>query len=342
MEYYIGIDLGDKKNNVCVLDKKGNIIKEFEFENTPEAFCEFLKPYKDSSIAIEASTHSLWVNKLLVGMGCKVYIANPRKIALISQNNMKTDKVDARLLARLVRSDPELLYPVTARDMTTQKDLTLIKSRHALVKARCGLISHVRGVIKPFGIRLPDDVTPDNIHEKAKHILDKEIFPAAKVFLEAIKLITTKIKVLDKQIASLIKKKYPEAKKLQTINGVGPITSITFVLLMGNPKRFKKSRDVGAYLGLIPRRDQSGEMDKSLSITKAGDNLMRTLLVNCSHYILGRFGKDNQLRRHGLKIMGQDKNKIRKKKAVIAVSRKLVVLMHSMLVSGEEFKNKVI
>lgn len=341
MKYYIGIDLGDKNNSVCVLDKNGKIINECNFENKPESFREFLKPFKDSSVAIEASTHSLWVNKLLVGMGIKVYIANPRKTALISQNNMKTDKVDARLLARLVRSDPELLYPVTARDMSTQKDLTLIKSRHSLVKARGDLIRHLRGIIKPFGIRFPDNVTPDNIHEEAKNILDKDFFPGSKAILGAIKVLTIKIKELDKQVESTIKKKYPEAKNLQTINGVGPITSLTFVLLMGNPKRFKKSRDVGAYLGLVPRRDQSGDIDKSLHITKAGDNLMRTLLVNCSHYILGRFGKDNQLRRHGLKIMGDGGNKIRKKKAVIAVSRKLVVLMHSMLVSGEEFKNKI-
>jgi transposase len=277
----------------------------------------------------------------MVEMGIKVYIANPRKTALISQNNMKTDKMDACLLARLVRSDPELLYPVTARDMTTQKDLTLIKSRSALVKARGDLIRHLRGVIKPFGIRFPDDVTPDNIHEKGKDILDKENFPAFRVLLDAIKTLTSKIKVLDKQVASLIKKKYPEANNLQTINGVGPITSLTFVLLMGDPKRFKKSRDVGAYFGLVPRRDQSGDVDRPLSITKTGDNLMRSLLVNCSHYILGCFGKDTQLRRHGLKIMGDGGSKIRKKKAVIAVTRKLAVLMHSMLVSGEPFKNKV-
>lgn len=341
MKHYIGIDLGDKKNSVCVLDKKGEIIVESEFENTSQGFREFFKPYKEVAVAIEASTHCLWVNKQMVGMGIKVYIANPRKIALISQNSMKTDKMDANLLARLVRSDPELLYPVTARDMTTQKDLTLIKSRNALVKARGDLIRHLRGVIKPFGLRFPDDVSPENIHEKGKNILDKELFPASRVLLDAIKSLTSKIKVLDKQVASLIKKKYPEAKNLQTINGVGPITSLTFVLLMGNPKRFKKSRDVGAYFGMVPRRDQSGDVDKSLSITKTGDSLMRSLLVNCSQYILGRFGKDTQLRRHGLKIMGDGGNKIRKKKAVIAVSRKLAVLMHSMLVSGEAFKNKV-
>ncbi|HCM76311.1 MAG TPA: hypothetical protein DIS90_08005 [Cytophagales bacterium] len=233
MKYYIGVDLGDKKNSVCVLDKNGTILIESTFENTPEAFREFLKPYKNSAVAIEASTHSLWINKLLVGLGIKVYIANPRKTALISQNNMKTDKVDARLLARLVRSDPELLYPVTTKDMSTQKDLTLIKSRDSLVKARGDLIRHLRGVIKPFGLRFPDDVTPDNIHEKGKEIFEKENFPAYKVLLDAIKALTSKIKVLDKQVASLINKKYPEAKNLQTINGVGPITSLTFVLLMG-------------------------------------------------------------------------------------------------------------
>jgi transposase len=341
MDYFIGIDIGDKINTVCVLNNDGEIIQECEVENTGQEMHDFFIEYPNARVAIEACSHSLWLHDLLVRLGCQVFVGNPRKLRIISSSSRKNDKNDSRLLARLVRSDLDLLYPIVVRDILTQQDMVIIKTRTMLIKTRGDLVRHIRGIIKPFGLKLPKDVTTDNFHDKVKEHLSKELLPILKHTIKSIKDLSIQIKNLDKKIDSLINKKYPEAMLLQTIDGIGPITALTFILIMGDPKRFEKSRDVGAYFGLVPRQDQSCTIDKSLPITKEGDSCMRSLLVNCSHHILGRYGKDTQIRRHGLKVMGQDENKIRKKKAVIAVARKLSVLMHSMLISGEPFINKV-
>lgn len=341
MDYFIGIDIGDKTNFVCVLDSKGNIVLETEVTNDEESVTILLENFPSATVAIEACSHSLWLNALLLELDLKVYVANPRKVQLIYKNYKKTDKEDAKILAKLVRSDPSLLFPIVTRDIETQEDLILLKTRRKMVDCRGDLIRHIRGIIKPFGVKLPKGVTVDNFHVKAKEYIENSILSILKDTFDAIESLAKQIKNLETKIDDLIKEKYPEANLLQTIPGVGPIISLTFLLIIGDPKRFKKSRDVGAYFGLIPKRDQSGEMDKSLPITKTGDASMRALLVNASHRNLGIFGKDTQLRRHGLKIMGTNENKIRKKKAVIAVARKIAVLMHSILISGEEFKNKV-
>ena len=342
MKHFIGIDLGDNTNEVCVLDNKGKALESFRIVNDKDGLLSVFNKYPGSSIAIEAGTHALWIHDLAINHGIKIFVANPRKTYLISSGDRKNDKVDAYLLAKLLRSDSGLLFPVTLRDINTQKDLVLLKNRDFLVRQRGDMIRHIRGIIKPFGLKLPASVTTDNLHETITDFVSKDDFECLAMMVNQIKQLSKDIKKLDKKIKDLISTKYPEAELLQTINGVGPITALTFLLIVGNPQRFSKSRKVGSYLGLVPKQDQSGAIDKSLGITKTGDQMMRRLLVNCSHHILGVFGKDTQLRRHGLKIMGETDNRVRKKKAVIAVARKLAVLMHSMLISGQEFKNKVL
>lgn len=341
MKHFIGIDLGDKTNEVCILNNQGQTVDTFKIENNADAFTLLFKKYPKASYAIEVGSHALWIHDLAIACGVQMYVANPRKTNLIGSSKSKNDKVDAALLAKLLKSDPDLLFPVTLRDIKTQKDFCLVKSRDSLVSARGDLIRHIRGIIKPFGIILPDSVTVDNFHETITEHVSAKDFPAIPWLVESIKVMSKNIKVMDKQLNKLINTKYPEAINLQTIPGVGPITAISFLLIIGNPKRFNKSRIVGSYLGLVPKQNQSGSMDKSLGITKTGNPLLRRLLVNCAHRTLGVFGKDSQLRRFGEKIMGDTNNKIRKKKAVVAVSRKMAVLMHSMLISGHEFKNTV-
>jgi len=341
--HFIGIDIGDNTNFICVLNKRGDIVNEVEVSNTKDAMKKFIRPFKKYKLALEACSHSLWLQMLLSDdKEREVFVSNPRKVRAISDNIKKSDPEDARLLARLVRSDTELLSPIQLRDIGTQQDLMHIKSREMLIRTKGDLVRHVRGVLKPFGLKLPKEVTSDNFHKEAKNHIPKEYLRILNPLLNSIKNLVLDIAKYDKKIKSLIKIKYPETNNLQTMNGVGPLTALTFILVIGDPTRFKKSRDVGAYLGLTPRRDQSGDQDKSLPITKAGDVRLRCLLVNCSHHILGVFGKESQIRSWGLKIAGESGNKIRKKKAVIAVSRKLAVIMHSMLISGKPFENTVV
>ena len=149
--------------------------------------------------------------------------------------------------------------------------------------------------------------------------------------------LSEQIRQYDQQIDGLCQQKYPQTEILRQIQGVGPLTALTFVLVIENPQRFERSRDVGPYLGLCPGQDQSGERDPELRISKAGDHLLRSLLVNCAHYVLGHFGEDSDLRRHGEKIAARGGKKA-KKRAVVAVARKIAVLLHHLWVTGEAYE----
>ena len=146
-----------------------------------------------------------------------------------------------------------------------------------------------------------------------------------------------RIRAYDAAVNRLIQQKYPETERLQQVVGVGPITSLTYILTLEKPERFTKSRDVGSYLGLVPRQDESGQTSKQLRITKTGDRMLRKLLVGCGQYILGPFGKDCDLQRFGLKLAERG-GKNAKKRAVVAVARKLAVLLHRLWLTGEEYQ----
>ena len=155
--------------------------------------------------------------------------------------------------------------------------------------------------------------------------------------MEQITSLTERIRQYDRQLEAVSKERYPETELLRQVEGVGPLTGLTFVLTLGDPSRFEESRSVGAYLGLVPARDQSGDSDPQKRISKEGDEMLRRLLVSCAHYILGPFGSDSDLRRHGEKIACRG-GKNAKKRAVVAVARKLAVLLHRLWVTAETYE----
>jgi len=163
--------------------------------------------------------------------------------------------------------------------------------------------------------------------------------PALWPILEQIASLTERIRQYDRKLETVCEEHYPETELLRQVEGVGPLTALTFVLSLEDPYRFEKSRSVGAYLGLVPARNQSGDRDPQRRISKEGDELLRKLLVSCAHYILGPFGSDSDLRRHGEKIASRG-GKNAKKRAVVAVARKLsvCVLLHSLWVSAEIYE----
>lgn len=148
---------------------------------------------------------------------------------------------------------------------------------------------------------------------------------------------TQQIKIYDKQIQRLCESKYPETISIQQIQGVAALTALAFVLTLESPDRFPNRRSVGSFLGLVPRRDQSGSTDKQLRITKRGNSFLRRLLVGSAQYILGPFGKESDLRSYGNRIC-QRGGKNAKRRAVIAVARKLSVLMHALWSTGEVYE----
>jgi transposase len=265
-----------------------------------------------------------------------VIVANPRQIPLISQNIKKSDQTDPELLARMARSDPKLLNPIVHRAAETQSHLSALRTRDVLVSSRTKLINHVRGAVKSLGARLAG-CNADNFHATALKQIPKEIVNSLKPVLGIIGELNRTIRRFDKEMEKVCEKKYPETDRLRQIKGVGPITALAFVLILEDPARFKNRRAVGAYLGLTPKKQSSGSQDPQLRISKAGDTLLRRLLICCANYIMGPKGEDCDLRRHGEKI-AQRGGKNAKKRAVVAVARKLSILLHCLWCSGEKYE----
>src|SRR5215204_5204836 len=332
-----GLDIGDKYSYLCLIDQEsGQVIEEGRLSTTPEAFRRRFASEQPMRIAIEAGTHSPWASRVLEGCGHEMLVANARKLRLIYSNKRKTDEVDAENLARLARLDPKLLYPLKHRGEESQAHMAIIRSRQALVDCRTQLVNHVRGAVKSFGARLPK-CPARSFHKRAKEHIPEALRPALEPILEQIASLTERIRGYDRRLETICQEHYPETDLLRQVEGIGPLTALTFVLTLEDPHRFEKSRSVGAYLGLVPARDRSGERDPQKRISKEGDEMLRRFLVSGAHYILGPFGSDSVLRRHGQKIASRGA-KNAKKRAVVAVARKLSVLLHSLWISGEVYE----
>jgi len=331
----IGMDVGDKTHEVCVLDEAGVVKVRRSIVNTKAALVKFFKEYEGALVALEVGTHSPWIARELEALGCEVLVGNARKLRAIWAAQNKSDVRDAEMLARIARVDRALLYPVHHRGIEAQQDLAVLKARDALVAARSALVNHVRSTVKTVGCRIPKCST-DSFARRARESLPEGWEPALLPVLEQIEALTTRIRVYDQQIPELIEQRHPEAKRLSQVPGVGPVTSLGFVLSLEEPGRFKKSRTVGAFLGLTAKRDQSGQTDKQLRITKTGDEFLRRLLVGCAQYTLGPFGPDCDLRRFGQKLATRG-GKNAKRRAVVAVARKLSVLLHRLWVTGAPY-----
>jgi transposase len=332
-----GLDLGDRYSYLCLIDQQsGQVIEEGRLRTTPEAFRRRFASEQPLRIAIEAGTHSPWANRVLEECGHEVLVANSRKLRLIYSNKRKTDEVDAENLARLARVDPKLLYPLKHRGEESQAHMAIVRSRQALVSSRTQLVNHVRGAVKSFGARLPK-CPARSFHKRAQEHIPEALLPALGPILETIGSLTERIRDYERQLETISKETYPETELLRQVEGVGPLTALTFVLTVEYPYRFERSRSVGAYLGLVPASDRSGDRDPQKRISKEGDEMLRKLLVSGAHYVLGPFGSDSDLRRHGEKIASRG-GKNSKKRAVVAVARKLAVLLHSLWMSGEVYE----
>jgi transposase len=332
-----GIDLGDRYTHLCLLDtENGEVIEESRIPTNTKAFERRFSGTAPMRIALETGTHSPWASRLLEECGHEVLVANARKVRLIYGAGHKNDKIDAEKLARLARLDPKLLSPIKHRGEDSQAHLALIRSRDTLVGARTKLVNHVRGMVKSFGGRLPK-CTAENFHNKVAEHLPRELASALEPIVVTIVSLTERIRDYDRKLEDVAEELYPETGLLRQVHGVGVLTALAFVLTLENPSRFAKSRQVGAYLGLVPTTDQSGGSDPEKHISKHGDKMMRRLLVSSAHYILGPFGEDSDLRRHGEKIAGRG-GKNAKKRAVVAVARKLSVLLHRLWVTAEVYE----
>jgi len=331
----IGLDLGDRSSAYCVLNAAGEIVLEHKLATTPEAMKQVFGSLPRCRIAMETGTHSPWDSRLLMALGHEVIVGHAQKVRLITKSR-KDDRLDARTLARLARIDPELLSPVKHRSAQAQLHLTEIRARAALVSTRTALVNAARGLVKSYGERLRKCHTQQVGREMTRE-LSMGLREALKPLLQEVESLNERIKEYDRRIEKMAKEMYPETALLKQVKGVGDLIATAYVLTIEDPHRFRKSRDAGCFLGLQPGRRNSGESEPQMRISKEGDEYLRTLLVQGAHYILGPFGEDSDLRRWGQKLSARG-GKNAKKRAVVAVARKLAVLLHRLWVSGEVYE----
>jgi transposase len=332
----VGVDLGDRSSRYCIVDETGEVVVEGSLASTRKGLDQVFGALARCRVALEVGTHSPWVSRQLTRLGHEVIVANARSVRLIGESSRKDDRLDARMLARLARIDPQLLSPIRHRSEQAQADLMSIRARAALVEMRTALINTARGLAKSYGERLPSCASYQVCEELAGS-LPPALQMALGPLLTEIDSLTERIREYDGQLDEMSRERYPEVVSLKQVQGVGTLIALTFVLTVEDPHRFRKSRDAGCYVGLRIKRRESGQSRPQLGISKEGDSYLRKLLVQGAHYVLGRHGQDSDLRRWGLRLAGHG-GKNAKKRAVVAVARKLAVLLHKLWISGEPYE----
>ena len=324
----IGIDLGDEDSHYACINDTGDIIEEARIAMKPAMFRRTFSSFEPTRFAIEAGAQSRWVAKLLEELGHEVIVANPRQVALITANDKKNDKNDAKLLARLARVDTSLLNPLKHRSEEAQTTLLAIRARAQLVKTRVALMHSLRGMVKCFGLRLPHS-TSESFLERCRSSVPEPLLKQLEGLFTMVNELSKQISLYDELIETIAREQYPEVRILTSVPGVATLTALTFVTTMADPERFTHSRDAGAFLGLRPRQQQSGKQNPQLGITKAGDVYLRKLLVQSAHCTLQKYTPDSAVKRWGLKLCERGGANA-KKRAIVAVARKLAVLLHRM------------
>jgi transposase len=332
----VGVDLGDQWSHFCILGLQGETLSEGQLPTRQEEVAEFFQALPPARVVMEVGTHSAWVQEVIAGEGHEVVVANPRLMEGSKRRKRKNDRIDAKKLARLGRVDPQSLHPIRHRSREVRQDLVVLRAREALVAARTELINATRGLVKSMGTRLPKCSSP-SFGQKVKDAIPEEVREALLPLVQLADALSDCIQSYDQKIEELGSEKYGHTKLLRQVKGVGPITALAYVLTLENPEHFAKSRDVGPYVGLVPKQEDSGESQPQLGISKTGDPMLRKLWVGSAHYILGPFGPDTDLRRYGLRLCERG-GKNAKKRAAVAVARKLAVLLHRLWVSGEVYE----
>ena len=326
----IGMDLGNKNHKAVGLGPDGKQLFREEVANTPESVRDFFVRHAGATVGMETGTHVRWIAALAKECKCAPVIGNARKLRLVFESSRKNDWRDAEMIAELCRTNKTLFHPVELRPEERHKLLQMLKMRDVLVASRTRLVNSVRGLCKANGVLLPK-CSAESFPNRADFIPggDQEMFGP---LLEEIESLSGRIRQLDQMIRRYAEEHFKEdVELLQTIPGVGPVTSACFVAAIPSPDIFEKPRDAGAYFGLVPRQDQSGETDRPRHITKEGNQMARKNLVTAANHILRNSSRETDLKRFGLRVRGPGNGQVAKRRAKTAVARKLAVVMAAML-----------
>lgn len=320
-----GLDLGDRYSYLVVVGEDNQIVCEQRVRTRAVELTRCLSRFAGIRVAIETGTHSPWVGRLLKAEGHEVLICHARELLMIYQSRKKNDRSDAEKLARMARLDPQMLFPIKPRSESAQEHMQLLNMRDLLVRQRAALILQLRGLSKSLGLRL-GRCSPSSFGQRMEVELPEKLRKHYGPMLQMIREMTNQIRCHDREVERLCRQVYPQTEIVRQIQGVGALSALAYVLWIEDPRRFSKARKVGSYLGLCPGQDESGQSSRGLPISKQGNGLVRRLLVQCAHYILGPFGRPSQLREQGQRLAAGG-GRGAKRRAVVAIARKLSVVM---------------
>ena len=335
MEQFVGLDVSQELTHLCVVDSNGAIVWQGKCDSTPEAIAESIKvkaPFA-ARIGLESGTLSTWHWHALNALGLPIICLDARHAhAALKMQMNKTDKNDAHGLAQIVRMG--WYRQVGVKSLSSHTVRSMLLARAKLVAMRTDVINHLRGVLKTFGI-LVGKRTGRSFEQRIDEVARGEgmLEETLRTLLTVLRQLSDQIQTLDKR-ANQYAKGNKVCRHLMTVPGVGKLTATAFVTAVDDPAKFRKSKAVGAYFGLTPRRYQSGEMDINGRISKCGDSLTRGYLFEAAGILLTRIQKWSALKAWGLRIAKRGGMK----RAKVAVARKLAVIMHQMWLTGEEFR----
>jgi transposase len=336
VKMYAGLDVGGKQTAICVMDEVGKIIWRGMADTYPDVIAARLKGFQEKlvKVGIESGPFTPHLHRSLVGLGFPMVCMDARRAAdAIKSRRIKSDRADAWALAEMLRTG--WFTAVHVKSAESHKIKTLLGARDQLVRVKRSLGNQVRGLLRPFGVRLPSRAGMKKFAEAAHQAVqaDKLLRAGISALLEALASIDAQIAKLDDELKALARRS-EVAWRLMSAPSIGPITALAFIATIEDPHRFRRSRDIGAYLGLTEKRYQSADTDVGLGISKQGDAMARHYLYEAANVLLTSVKKGSALRSWGLKLL---KN-IGPKRARVAVARKLAVLLGRMWKDGTHFE----
>jgi transposase len=330
----IGIDIGDLNSHLRFINDEKDIYAAKRIPTTIDAYRRTFGDIDPAVVTVETGQHSSWIIKLLKECGHEVIVINTRKARQIYMNPRKCDKKDAEILARLARDDEITSLSVENRSQQRQLDLSVIQARDKLIGSRTSHITYIRYKVKQFGGRIPS-CAAKRFHDIAVPHIQMDLLPLVSPLLEQIRSFTDKVDYYDCEIDRLCHERYQCVLQLLDIPGVNKITALAFVIIIGDPNRFTDDRTVGAYLGLTPTMNNSGNRERYGGITRNGNKLLRSLLVQCGQNILLKNSQDTDLKNWGMRTMRRG---IPRNKVTTGVARKLAIVLNHLWRTGEEYK----
>lgn len=329
---HCGIDVHSRTSDLCELSSGGKVLRRAHFSSTQYGFRKQFEGVAAMRVVMESGGSTPWVYRLLCELGHEVIVVNPRQLRLVAESTLKSDRIDAEILARLSRFDLELLRPVYQRSEEGQALRTKMRVRTSLVRARVALINQVKGTLRSQGVRFSSTIAATFVVKWSEAKMPRPLRELLDPLVGAIGELTDRIELVQQELVALSHSD-ELLERMQEVPGVGPLVSVAFLGWVDRADRFRKSRDVGACLGLRPAVRASGGSKRTGHISREGDSEMRWLLVQAAHASLA-VHRDSALKRWGERLVSQ----IGKKKAVVALARKLAVILHRLWVTGESYR----